>query len=73
MQVLALLPELIRGFTEPEVKDTLGNIITPQIDFQAINYTAFIPILIADFQEQQAKIDSLINAFNAPKAFSKRQ
>ncbi len=54
-----VLPELVRRFSEPEVRDSLDNIIYPQIDFKALNYTAIIPILIAGFKEQQTQIQNL--------------
>jgi hypothetical protein len=54
-----LLPELVRGFAEPEVTDSTGKIMDAQVDFQAINYTGLIPILIAGYQQQKKEIDSL--------------
>jgi len=39
--------------------DTLGNIITPAVDYKALNYLGFIPLLTRGIQEQSKTIDSL--------------
>jgi hypothetical protein len=54
-----VLPGIVEDFVHPEETDTLGNIITPAVNFQAINYTAIVPFLIASIKEQQQQIKEL--------------
>lgn len=60
-QVEQILPELISNEHKPATVDTLGNIVTQGVDYKALNYDAFISILIRGHQEQQTIIDSLHN------------
>jgi hypothetical protein len=65
-----VLPQFTRQFVQPETKDSLGNIINPQVNFTGISYEPLISLLIAGYKEQQLQIDSLINAIaagNQPK------
>jgi hypothetical protein len=58
-EVEQILPELVREVTHPQQMDSLGNVIVPEFEYKTLNYEAFIPILIAGFQEQSSRIDSL--------------
>lgn len=60
-QVETVLPELVSATTKPADIDTTGVIIHPAYTFKAVNYNAFIGLLIKGMQEQQAKIDSVMN------------
>lgn len=62
--VETILPELITNVTQPAELDSLGNVITPEINFKGLEYQQLIPILIAGMKEQQHELntkDSLIN------------
>jgi hypothetical protein len=59
--VETVVPELVRDEVFPPIVDSLGNIVTPQVDFKSLNYQAFIPILTKGLQEQQAEIENLNN------------
>ncbi len=58
-EVESILPEAVRNVHHPEQKNKEGNEISPALDFKALNYNAFIPILIAAVQEQQVQIETL--------------
>ena len=53
-----LLPNLINNLIEPDVRDTIGRIIHPAVDFKAVNYIELIPIMLKGMQEQNALISS---------------
>lgn len=57
--VEAVLPELVDNKTIPSKLDEFGNEIDPAINYKSLNYNAFIGILIAGMQEQQATIENL--------------
>ena len=56
--VAQVLPELTKEFTKPTFPGLNGNVF-PSVTYRAINYTEFIPFLIAGIKEQQQTIDSL--------------
>ncbi|MGI8892462.1 MAG: tail fiber domain-containing protein, partial [Bacteroidia bacterium] len=58
-EVEAVLPNLVKNFIQPEEIDSLGNIVNPEVTVKAVNYTEFIPILIAAYNEQRTKLDLL--------------
>lgn len=58
-EVELILPELVSILRKTEERDSLGNIITASVDYKALNYNAFIAILMQGIKEQQSKIDSL--------------
>ena len=58
-EVEAILPTLVRETGQPEVLDSLGNVVYPAVQFKSMNYEGLIPWLIAGFNEQQARIDQL--------------
>ena len=53
-----ILPELVGEITKPAHYDTLGNIITQEITYKNLNYTALIPVLTKGIQEQQNIIEN---------------
>lgn len=56
--VEAILPDLITEVTQPAELDSLGNVVTPEINFKGLEYQQLIPILIAGFKEQQSELDT---------------
>ncbi|NBR14617.1 MAG: T9SS C-terminal target domain-containing protein, partial [Crocinitomicaceae bacterium] len=58
-QVETILPELVSNEYKPATVDSIGTIIKPGVNYKALNYDAFISILIKGHQEQSKKIDSL--------------
>ena len=54
-----VLPALVIPEHKPAMVDTLGNIVTPSIDYKALDYIEFIPLLTRGIQEQSKTIDSL--------------
>ncbi|MEO8088406.1 MAG: tail fiber domain-containing protein [Bacteroidota bacterium] len=54
-----ILPQLVKSCVHPPRYDSLGNVIYDAIDFKALNYTEFIPFLIAGMKEQQQIIEGL--------------
>lgn len=57
--VETVLPELVMENTHPASYDSLGNVSVPATSYKGVEYTQFIPILIAGVKEQQQTIDSL--------------
>ena len=53
------MPQLVQSVYQPALFDTLGNEVSPGLEYLAVNYTGLIPVLIAGAQEQQSVIDSL--------------
>ena len=64
--VEAILPGLVRNFTQPAIYDSIGQVITPEVGFKAVNYVEFVPLLVAAVKEQKATIDSLLNTLQNP-------
>ncbi len=60
-------PELVKEQRKPLTKDEKGNILTEEITFKAVNYTAIVPMLVKGVQEQQAEIESQSSALNTLK------
>ncbi len=58
-EVEQILPELITNTQMIAQRDTSGNLISSRLEYKALNYQEFIPLLIAGMQEQQSLIDSL--------------
>ena len=54
-----VLSELVSNSVFPAQYDSLGNQISPEIQYKSTNYIAFIPILIKAFNERGEIIDSL--------------
>ncbi|HYG50062.1 MAG TPA: tail fiber domain-containing protein, partial [Flavobacteriales bacterium] len=61
--VEAILPSFVKENTCPDQYDTSGTVVVqPSFSFKTIDYDKFIPLLIAGYQSQDAKIDSLEKA-----------
>ncbi len=62
-EVKQVLPSMVKQAIEPvhyENNDKAhGRRLSDEVTFEAVNYTAMIPVLIAAMQEQQALIDAL--------------
>jgi hypothetical protein len=58
-EVEPIFANVVHITTTLPVFDSLGNIITPAFTYKTLDYTKFIPVLIAGHQEQNSKIDSL--------------
>jgi len=54
-----VFPEFVQSVTQPAEKDEDGNVISEELEFMAVNYGNFIPLLLKAHQEQQAEIDAL--------------
>lgn len=63
-----ILPELVSAKIKYAKKDSVGNTIEAGTTYKALNYNAFIGILLANAKEQNNRIDSLINALNNSNA-----
>ncbi len=62
--VQIVLPGLIRNVNHPAAHDSLGNEISPAMNFNSLNYTELIPFLIGAIKEQQQQIDHLNSRVN---------
>ncbi|MEI2758191.1 MAG: tail fiber domain-containing protein [Bacteroidia bacterium] len=58
-EVRQVLPQLVKEFIQPEEYDTAGTVLSQQKNIQAVNYTEFIPLLIAGYKSQAKEIDTL--------------
>ena len=58
-EVEQVLPQLVSDIIQPERRDWKGNVISPKLEYKALNYTGIIPLLIGAIKQQQTKIDSL--------------
>jgi hypothetical protein len=69
-EVEQILPTLVGNHTRPAQFDSLGVQIAPEISYKGVEYEELIPLLIAGFQEQSDRIDSLtiinstVNTYN---------
>ena len=59
--VAKVFPTLVSDFVNPALLDTSGKEIYPSVPFKAINYQAFIPLLIQSVKELKGNNDSLKN------------
>lgn len=50
---------MVRNFIQPAEYDSSGTIVSQQKNIQAVNYTEFIPLLIAGYKSQAKEIDTL--------------
>jgi hypothetical protein len=64
-----VLPALVKSATQPAQyennDDRNGRVISAEVKFEAVNYTALIPILIGAIQEQQVMIEDLQRRLDA--------
>lgn len=58
-EVEAIVPEFVSDLKQPEMKDEDGKVKSKAIDYKAVNYIEFIPLLVAGMQEQQEIIADL--------------
>ena len=58
-EVKQILPQMVRNFIQPAEYDSSGTIVSQQKNIQAVNYTEFIPLLIAGYKSQAKEIDTL--------------
>lgn len=59
-----ILPNLVSNNVILAQTDSLGNEITPQVNYKGLNYQELIPLMIAGMKEQQSELhtkDSLLN------------
>ena len=58
-EVKQVLPQMVRNFIQPAEYDSSGTIVSQLKNIQAVNYTEFIPLLIAGYKSQAKEIDTL--------------
>ena len=62
-EVKQVFPSMVKQVVQPTQYEnddrTNGRIVAEEVSFEAVNYTAMIPVLIAAMQEQQATIETL--------------
>jgi flagellar biosynthesis chaperone FliJ len=56
-EVEKVLPQLVSTVTHPEYRDMKGHTLGASLQYQAVNYEGFIPLLIDAVKKQQAAID----------------
>lgn len=56
-EVQEVLPALVKRAVLPAQLDSTGEQVYPAVEFLSLNYTELIPLLIAGFKEQSARID----------------
>ncbi len=54
-----VIPGLVSNSTIAAALDTLGQEVSPQLDYKAVNYAGLVPYLIGAVQQQQATIAQL--------------
>ena len=61
-EVKQVFPTLVKQAVQPAKYENddhrSGKILTDEVSFEAVNYTALVPVLIAAIQEQQAMIEA---------------
>ncbi len=66
-EVETVLPTLVSNHTSPAHYDSLGNQISPEVNYKGVEYEEIIPLLIAGVNSQQEELaskDSIINNLN---------
>ncbi|MDD2982367.1 MAG: tail fiber domain-containing protein [Crocinitomicaceae bacterium] len=58
-EVEVILPELVHNQRKPAMLDSIGNVVTPELNYKALDYSALISVLIKGHQEQGLIIESL--------------
>jgi len=58
-QAVSVIPELVSNITFPEQYDSLGNIISPEVNYKGLNYIGLIPITIQAVKELDSATTSL--------------
>ena len=57
--IATVLPDLVKNITHPEVLDSLGNIVYQAVEYQGVNYTELIPVVIAGVKELDAQVNAI--------------
>jgi hypothetical protein len=55
-EVEAVMPDLVKEFTVPAMRDTSGNVLVPPQTVKAVNYTEIIPLLVNAAQKLDATV-----------------
>jgi hypothetical protein len=63
-EVQQFLPQLVRSTVHPEKIDSAGNVMHPSFNYESMNYTGLIPIMIKGFQEQHQRINQVMEQNN---------
>jgi len=58
-EVEQVIPTLVGNHVRPAQYDSLGNQVSPLVNYKGVEYEELIPLLIAGIQEQDLKIDSI--------------
>ena len=66
-EVQKVLPFITKQAHQPAVIDSLGKVTEEGFDYTAINYSAFIPLLVKGWQEQQEQLEAKDSAVEALK------
>lgn len=53
----SVIPHAVSSIVNPADYDDAGNLINERVEFDGVNYSQLIPVLIGAFQERQALID----------------
>ncbi|MCO6483734.1 MAG: tail fiber domain-containing protein [Flavobacteriales bacterium] len=64
-EVEGVLPSLVINIHQPAMLDSTGTEASPAIDFKAMSYQGFIPLLIAGFKAQQQQIAAMQQQLDA--------
>jgi len=64
-EVELIIPALVSEATHPAKYDSLGNVISDEITYKTLNYTALIPFLIEAVKEQSDSIRELKNIISS--------
>jgi hypothetical protein len=63
--VETIFPELVKNVVQPEVTDSLGNVLDSAFTFKSLKYEPFIPIIIQGMKELKTENDSLKNVISS--------
>jgi len=55
-EIAEVVPDLVGFAASPTIIDSLGNEISSTVEYNAVNYIGFVPILISAIKEQQTQI-----------------
>ena len=58
-EVETVFPALVKATAQPEIRDKAGKIVTPRVEFKAVNYTGLVPVLVKGVQEEEQQIQDL--------------
>jgi len=57
-----IYPQFVTSAKQPATYDSVGNVINPSVEFEAVNISAMIPVAIEGIRELKAKNDGLETA-----------